>query len=143
VKRIVTVLALTFATCAWASDPFQTPTLASGSAYISENPSYRVLGVETSKDLHRFWVVAEPSTVLRQASVNKIITDIRRRAEPSLVAGEWQITFYRSALDKPSYPSFKLGDEIANYSSSRNKTYFVSGAKTYGGWAVGPAFGNK
>jgi hypothetical protein len=142
-KRIVVMLALTFATYAWASDPFQTPTLASGSAYDSENPSYRVLGIETSEDLHRFWVVAEPSAVLRQASVNKIITDIHRRAEPSLVAGEWQITFYRSVLDKPSYPSFKLGDEIANYSSSRNKTYFMSGEKTYGGWAMGPVIDNK
>jgi hypothetical protein len=125
---------LALASIAWAGDEFTIPTLREGSGYDSPDLKYRVVGVEEREAKRLVWVVADPEVVLNQKAANAIIKDIRRRV-PDFTT----VMFYSSVRDKPTFPAFRITDDIAVYLVKDNKTHYGTAAKhLYGGWAHGP-----
>jgi hypothetical protein len=132
-RYIVVVLTL-LASIAWAGEEFLTPDIREGSAYESSDPKYRVVGMEDRGTEHTLFVVADPTDVLTQKGVNRIIRDIQRRN-----LGFTEIWFYSSVRDQPQFPAFAIYDHLAVYRPEDNKTYYgVAAKKLYGGWAYGP-----
>lgn len=125
---------LLFSSLAMAGDEFLMPELQAKSAYESTAREYRAVGIQMKDGEQTLYVVARPSEVLVQKSVNRIIRDARRRT-PGLT----RIMFYMSVHDKPAYPSFAIYEHLAVYVLKDNKTYFGPAAKDlYGGWVHGP-----
>ena len=119
---------------AWAGDEFLTPVLRTDFAFESTDPGYRSIGLEESEGARTLFVVADPSEVLSQNRVNRIVRDALRRSP-----GITRIMFYTSVHDKPVYPAFAIYDHLAVYVLEENKTHYgVAAKKLYGGWAYGP-----
>lgn len=138
-NRFLAVLMLFVASWAAAGDEFQFPHLRPGSYFKASSPAYEVIGIENNDGSPRLWVVASPDVVLTQRGVNGIILSIERHMADELgTQSSWDIRFYSSVRDKPQFPAFRITDELAVYDRRENKTYFLSGKQTYGGWAHGP-----
>jgi hypothetical protein len=138
-NRLIAVFLLFLAASVSAGDEFRFPQLRDGSAFKSADPAYEVIGVEERDGKLCVWVVANPEIVLTQRGVNRIIVDIERRMGQELSAlSSWSIEFYSAVRETPQLPAFRITDEIAVYYRRNNRTHFMSGKTTYGGWAHGP-----
>jgi len=140
-RFIIFLIAVILSHGAHAGDEFQLPTISESISYESVKPKYHVIGVENRGKSLTLWVVANSDVVLTQRGVNKIISDIQRRHPKELNHDtNWNIYFYLAVHDTPRFPAFRITEFLAYYSSKENKTKFMSGKLTYGGWAYGPKF---
>ena len=139
--RTISAIAVTIlAFSAMAGDEFQLPKLRSQTAYESADPVYRLVGIEERQDGYRAWVVAGADLVLRQASVNRIILSVRTHLPQALDRSRpLEVYFYGAVLTQTDSPAFRISDLLAHYDPGDNKTYFLVGEDTRGGWAYGPA----
>jgi len=138
-RAVPALVLLATATSATAGDEFQLPVLRPGSSYDSADPPYQMVGVEERDGLCRAWVVADADSALHQRSVNRIIARIYARASPTQSCPNLLgVNFYSSVRSEPTFPAFRITDELGSYDWAANKTYFLGTEKTYGGWAYGP-----
>ena len=134
IRYVAAVLTLVTANALAGGDDASTPKIREGSAYTSQNPVYRVVGMEDSGTEHTLYVVASTVDVLTKQRVNLIIADIQRR-DLNFTA----IQFYKAVGDKPQSPAFASYDLLGTYSPKENKTHYGVGAKNlYGAWSEGP-----